>query len=175
MARLFACLLLAAGCSGARGQTPLDQLSNALPDGNPTTSAVCDPPEYDAGSDGELPPWAAGFFHADPPTGGADPINLRLGPGLQFAQAIAGCGVFGNEYGRVRVDDAGVWLLPDDGGATIDWLANPSSLGLPVTDILLKPGSDGGVVAICEAGVTSWSPGLRCCAPSETCTAHFRR
>ena len=126
--------------------------------------------EYDAGPHGELPPWATGFFYADPPTGGSDALDLRVGPGLQFAQAVTGCDVIGTEYGRVRVDDAGVWLLSEDGGGTIDWPTNPPSLGLPVTTVLLVPGPDGSVVASCEAGVSSWSPGLNCgCGELHAC------
>jgi hypothetical protein len=161
-------VLLAAACGESPHQGDLDAQASA-PDGTSDAGPPCSPAEYDAGPDAALPSWAMGFFFANPPTGGSDALDVRVGPGLEYALAITGCDVFGTWRGAARVDDAGVWLLPTVGKSTVDWV-NDISFKVPVPDVLLTPRVNGGLVASSEAGVSSWSAGLNCgCGVPRRC------
>jgi hypothetical protein len=89
-------MLFAIGC----GDSPSEAKSAHVLDGATDVSLRCSPAEYDAGLDAALPTWAMGFFFADPPTGGSDAFDLRLGPGPEFELAVTGCDVFGTRVGE---------------------------------------------------------------------------
>jgi hypothetical protein len=170
MRRVLLSVLLAAGCNDApREAVQCDAAVAPVLDGAADVAPRCSPAEYDAGLEAALPAWATGFFFAEPPTGGSDALDLRLGPGLEFELAVTGCDVVGTTRGEARVDDAGVWLLPASGKSTFDWPTD-LSLGESVQRVALAPRPDGRLVATSDAGVSSWSAGLSCgCGGFRAC------
>jgi hypothetical protein len=170
MRRVLLSVILATGCSDApREAVQGDAAVAPAFDGAADVGPRCTPAEYDAALEAALPAWAMGFFFADPPTGGSDAFDLRLGPGLEFELAVAGCDVVGTTRGKARVDDAGVWLLPASGKSTLDWPTD-LSLGDSVQHVALTSRPDGGLVAASDAGVSSWSAGLSCgCGGFRAC------
>jgi len=161
MRRAALAVLLAVGCSDSPRQAGNRDAAVPGLDGASIVVPRCSPVEYDAGLAAVLPAWALGFFSADPPTGGSDAFDLRVGPGPDFELAVTGCDVIGTTRGGARVDDAGVWLLPAPGESILYWPTD-LSLGEPVPQVLLAPRLDGGLVAVSDAGVSSWSAGLNC-------------
>jgi len=138
-------------------------------DGAARAGARCSPAAYDAGPDAFLPAWGTGFFFAEAPTGGSDAFDLRVGPAGEFALAVTGCDVIGTSRGMARADDGGIWLLPAPGESAVYWPTDVA-LGDPVPNVLLTPGLDGGLVAVTEAGVSTWSAGLNCgCGEFRAC------
>jgi hypothetical protein len=110
-----------------------------------------------------------GFFFADAPAGGADALDLAVGPGLEYALAITGCDVGGTWRGVARADDTGVWLLPAPGESTLVWFYG-QALFVRVASVQLTPRVGGGLMAVSSAGISLWSPGLNCgCGKPRAC------
>lgn len=167
---LIVSLVFSVGCGDSPHQGDLGDAQGSAAEAATDIGSRCSPAEYEGGPEADLPEWATGFFFANPPTGGSDALDLRVGPGLEFELAITGCDVFGiTARGGARVDDAGVWLLPAVDASTLDW-SNDISFRVPVANVLLTPRADGGLVALSDAGGSSWSAGLNCgCGMPRAC------
>ena len=132
--------------------------------GSDEASIDATPPCLPEPSDGG---WSSGEYHFVS-SYVADSIDLRMNDSA-FRWELGGCDFLAVGEGRVTTDDAGVTLLPLDGG-TFEW---PGRQGVGEVDsVTLTPLSDGGFVAVAGDASSLWSPGTECgCGPAfHACT-----